>query len=58
MSNVSRPTGIARRNIAHEHRIGLNRRELLQIGYSGLLGIGLPGLLSSRQASRRCHFEN
>jgi hypothetical protein len=37
--------------MGHEHRIGINRRELLQIGYSGLLGIGLPGLLSARHAS-------
>jgi hypothetical protein len=36
--------------MGHEHRIGLNRRELLQVGYSGLLGIGLPSLLSSRKA--------
>ena len=26
----------------HRHAIGLTRRELLQVGYSGLLGIGLP----------------
>lgn len=26
---------------AHRHAIGLNRRELLQVGYSGLLGVGL-----------------
>jgi hypothetical protein len=51
MSNDSRHTDVARRSMRHEHRIGLNRRELLQIGYSGLLGIGLPGLLSSRDAS-------
>jgi uncharacterized protein (DUF1501 family) len=33
----------------HRHAIGLTRRELLQVGYSGLLGIGLPSLLA-RQA--------
>src|ERR1700733_15141991 len=25
--------------------VGINRRELLQVGYSGLLGLGLTGLL-------------
>jgi hypothetical protein len=38
----SRPTN-------HRHTIGLSRRELLQVGYTGLLGISLPGLLA-RQA--------
>src|SRR4029079_5184712 len=33
---------------SHRHTIGVNRRELLQIGYSGLLGLGLPSLLSDR----------
>ncbi|MFL5340762.1 MAG: DUF1501 domain-containing protein [Gemmataceae bacterium] len=28
----------------HRHAIGINRRELLQVGYSGLLGLGLSGL--------------
>ena len=27
------------------------RRGFLQIGYSGLLGMGLPGLLAARQAN-------
>ena len=31
----------------HRHPIGINRRELLQVGYSGLLGIGLSSLLAS-----------
>lgn len=35
---------------AHRHTLGVNRRELLQVGYSGLLGFALPGLLS-RQSS-------
>jgi uncharacterized protein (DUF1501 family) len=26
---------------SHRHTIGINRRELLQVGYSGLLGVGL-----------------
>jgi Protein of unknown function (DUF1501) len=28
----------------HRHTIGINRRELLQVGYSGLLGLGLASL--------------
>src|SRR6266851_2690599 len=32
----------------HRHSIGITRRELLQVGYSGLLGIGLPALLTQR----------
>ncbi|MBV9850987.1 MAG: DUF1501 domain-containing protein [Armatimonadetes bacterium] len=35
---------------AHRHTTGITRRELLQVGYSGLLGIGLPALLA-QQAS-------
>src|SRR5262245_46586297 len=36
----------------HRHEIGLTRREALQIGYSGLLGIGLSSVLTARaQAS-------
>jgi hypothetical protein len=30
---------------AHRHRIGISRRELLQVGYSGLLGVGLSSVL-------------
>ena len=30
------------------HAIGINRRELLQVGYCGLLGMGLPSLLARR----------
>lgn len=33
----------------HRHAVGLSRRELLQVGYSALLGMGLPSLLA-RQA--------
>src|SRR6516162_740375 len=33
------------------HPIGITRREWLQVGYSGLLGIGLSSLLSGRAAS-------
>ncbi len=32
----------------HRHCLGITRRELMQVGYSGLLGIGLPALLSGR----------
>jgi hypothetical protein len=34
----------------HRHTIGVTRREILQVGYSGLLGIGLPSLLAGRSA--------
>src|SRR4051794_25832712 len=34
----------------HRHGIGITRRELLQVGYSGLLGVGL-GSLPVRAAS-------
>jgi uncharacterized protein (DUF1501 family) len=34
--------------VDHRHSTGLSRRELLQVGYSGLLGVGLPALLGSR----------
>ena len=34
---------------AHRHAIGLTRRELIQVGYSGLLGMGLPSLLAKRR---------
>ena len=32
----------------HRHTTGLTRREVLQVGYSGLLGVGLAGLLARR----------
>lgn len=32
----------------HQHQIGLSRREVLQAGYSGLLGLGLPALMAGR----------
>ena len=34
--------------IDHVHERGLVRREFLQVGFSGLLGLGLPGLLAGR----------
>jgi hypothetical protein len=33
---------------SHHHAIGLTRRELLQVGYSGLLGIGLASILGGK----------
>ncbi|MBM4070020.1 MAG: DUF1501 domain-containing protein [Planctomycetes bacterium] len=30
----------------HQHTLGMTRREILQVGYSGLLGLGLPSLLT------------
>ena len=32
----------------HQHRIGIHRREMLQVGFSGLLGVGLSSVLSRR----------
>ena len=32
----------------HRHSLGIARREFLQVGFSGLLGLGLPGLLAAR----------
>jgi hypothetical protein len=32
----------------HPHATGLNRRELLQVGYSGLLGLGLSSLFAGQ----------
>ena len=38
----------------HRHRIGINRRELLQVGYSGLLGLGLSSVACAKgQPSRK-----
>jgi hypothetical protein len=33
--------------VAHQHRAGLTRREV-QVGYSGLFGLGLSSLLAGR----------
>jgi hypothetical protein len=33
-----------------QHRLGVTRREVLQIGYSGLLGIGLSGAMAPKAA--------
>src|SRR5262249_31964863 len=37
--------------LPHRHTAGLTRRELLQIGYSGLLGFGLSSLVGPPRAS-------
>jgi hypothetical protein len=37
--------------LSHRHPAGLSRRELLQVGYSGLLGVALPSLLARRAES-------
>jgi hypothetical protein len=36
--------------LGHRHATGIHRRELLQVGYSGLLGLGLSSLLERRAA--------
>jgi len=35
----------------HRHRIGIDRRELVQVGFTGLLGMGLVDLLAPRPAA-------
>jgi hypothetical protein len=44
--NVSSPA-----SFGHCHRIGITRREWLQVGYTGLLGIGLPSILGLQSAA-------
>jgi hypothetical protein len=39
---------LASPELGHRHATGLTRRELIQVGYSGLLGMSLGGLLASR----------
>ncbi|HTU20986.1 MAG TPA: DUF1501 domain-containing protein [Gemmataceae bacterium] len=39
----------------HRHTIGISRRELLQVGYTGLLGISLPSLLAQQAQSAGAH---
>lgn len=39
----------------HRHTIGVTRRELLQVGYSGLLGLGLPAVVAGRSAAAAKH---
>lgn len=35
----------------HQHSLGIRRRELLQVGYSGLIGLSLPTLLAQRASA-------
>lgn len=51
MTNASGRPAERRANGSHRHEIGVTRRELLQVGYSGLLGIGLPGLLARQSTA-------
>ena len=36
---------------SHRHQTGLDRREWMQVGASGLLGIGLPSIIAGRAAA-------
>ena len=42
----------------HRHAIGLTRRELLQVGYSGLLGMGIPSLWTGQASGGNSGFEH
>jgi hypothetical protein len=37
----------------HRHSVGFVRREFIQVGFSGLLGLGLPDLLAARAQAGR-----
>lgn len=39
------------RTTPHLHRVGMHRRELLQVGFTGLLGLGMSDVLAARAAS-------
>jgi hypothetical protein len=39
--------------MGHQHRFGMVRREFLQLGFSGFLGLGLPQLLAHRARAGR-----
>lgn len=41
------------RDVTHRHSIGIHRRELLQVGYSGLLGVSMASLDRPVQAQSR-----
>jgi hypothetical protein len=40
-------------HFGHRHSVGISRRELLQVGYSGLLGVGLTGVLAGRARAKQ-----
>src|SRR5262247_4090335 len=42
-----------RRATVHRHTTGLTRREALQVGYSGLTGVGLASVLAGRARGAR-----
>src|SRR5207237_7971571 len=37
---------------SHSHPFGIVRREFLQVGFSGFLGMGLPGLIAGQARAR------
>ena len=41
----------ARLRMNHQHAIGISRRELLQVGYSGLMGVGLSQMSGQRASA-------
>lgn len=45
---MTRDSKSTRQSQLHQHAIGIRRRELLQVGYSGLLGVGLNSVLGGR----------
>ena len=53
-TEIARPMGSLQMDssgLTHRHGIGLTRRELLQVGYSGLLGFGTTSILSARASA-------
>jgi Protein of unknown function (DUF1501) len=40
----------------HRHRIGIHRREVLQVGFSGLLGLGMSSWLASSRAAQPSRY--
>ena len=41
--------------VPHRHTIGITRREMLQVGYSGLLGVGLSQFARSADQPSLAH---
>jgi hypothetical protein len=42
-----------RSRLVHRHGVGLTRRELVQVGFSGLLGIGLPSIFTGQSRAAK-----
>ena len=42
----------------HKHKTGLTRRESLQVGYSGLMGLGLPSILAGQARAETSEQDN